>query len=352
MKKFVSNLRRLYIKVFHWEYWPFHVVYFPIYFYWVWLIIKAKAVFFFNTSNPRIKNGGFLMESKKEIYDDIPEGYYPKTILVNTSTVINQIVEQLLTGNLSFPLIAKPDIGMRGLQVKLLKNIDDLTHYANNSKVDFLLQEFISYENEIGVFYYRIPGNENGIVSGIVGKEFLQVTGNGVSTIEELIIDNNRFFLQLEVLRKTYGAKLHNILAKDEMFTLVPYGNHSRGAKFVDLSYKLNNQLYQTINEVCKQIPQFYYGRLDIKFKSWESLQQGTHFSIIELNGAGSEPTHIYDPKHSVFFAWKEIIRHLRLLYSISVKNKQLLNEKFMTFKEGLKMLKDNNKQIELLTTH
>jgi hypothetical protein len=52
------------------------------------------------------------------------------------------------------------------------------------------------------------------------------------------------------------------------------------------------------------QIPEFYYGRLDIMFTSWEDLAQGLNFSIVEVNGAGSEPTHIYDPKHSIFFAW------------------------------------------------
>jgi hypothetical protein len=31
-----------------------------------------------------------------------------------------------------------------------------------------------------------------------------------------------------------------------------------------------------------------------------EELEQGINFSIVELNGA--EPTHIYDPKHSLFF--------------------------------------------------
>ncbi len=351
MKKFVFYLRRLYIKIFHWEYWPFHVVYFPIYFYWIWLMIKARAVFFFNTSNPRIKNGGFLMESKKEIYDDMPPGSYPNTILIQHGITLSFIENLMRTHDLVFPLIAKPDIGMRGLQVKLLRDIEDLQQYMNTSKVAFLLQQYIAYENEIGVFYYRIPGHNTGVVSGIVGKEFLQVIGNGVDTIEALIIANNRFFLQLDTLKKTYGNILLKVLTKGELFTLVPYGNHSRGAKFVDLTHKLDDKLSCAIDSICKQIPEFYYGRLDIKFDTWEALREGKDFSIIELNGAGSEPTHIYDPKHAVFFAWREIIRHLKILQQISMKNKRLKHSKFMTFKEGITMLKDNNKQIELLTT-
>jgi hypothetical protein len=34
-----------------------------------------------------------------------------------------------------------------------------------------------------------------------------------------------------------------------------------------------------------------------------------------------SEPTHIYDPKHSFFFAWKELARHITYMYEISVAN-------------------------------
>jgi hypothetical protein len=61
---------------------------------------------------------------------------------------------------------------------------------------------------------------------------------------------------------------------------------------------------------------------------------------VIEVNGAGSEPTHMYDPRHSIFFAWKEIIRHWFILNRISRINHQL-GIRYMTVEEGLKMFKD-----------
>ena len=110
---------------------------------------------------------------------------------------------------------------------------------------------------------------------------------------------------------------------------------------FLDDSALIDEQLRKTIDSVCKQIPDFYYGRLDIRFDNWEDLKAGNKFTIIEVNGAGSEPTHMYDPKHSLFFAWKEIIRHWIILWKIS-----RLNHKkgipYLTTKEGWKMLKDN----------
>src|SRR3954470_4803374 len=68
------------IRLFHWEYWPFNVVYGPILFSWLLLCLRARSFFFFNTSNPTIKNGGFLLESKKEIYEIIPAKLYPRTV--------------------------------------------------------------------------------------------------------------------------------------------------------------------------------------------------------------------------------------------------------------------------------
>ena len=82
---------------------------------------------------------------------------------------------------------------------------------------------------------------------------------------------------------------------------------------------------------------------------SWEKLRQVKNFSIIELNGAGSEPTHIYDPSHSIFFAWKEIIRHYNILYNISRQNKQNLNTQYMSLKQGIKMFREKKSYDELI---
>ena len=343
-------LKTLFIKIFNWEYWPFNVLYIPSYIYWAYMAAKSRSFFFFSTSNPTIKNAGFLMESKKEIYDMMPGHYYPKTILVRLGDDIEHIENELKKRGLSLPLIAKPDIGMKGLQVKVLKNNDDISSYLKMSKVDFLLQDYVVLENEVGIFYYRIPGEVKGNISGIVGKEFLAVVGDGISTIENLLMQNDRFILQLDVLRKSYGKELQKKLSANELCTLVPYGNHCRGAKFIDLTYLTDEALINTIDGICQSIPEFYYGRLDIKYNTWEELKEGKNLSIIEVNGAGSEPTHIYDPKHSVFFAWKEIIRHLNLLYKISIINKKRLGIDYMSTKEGLAMLKANTIQVQLIS--
>lgn len=347
MKKLLHH--PFFIRLRHWEYWPFHVVYGPLYFYWLWLCLKARSFFFFNTANPSIKNGGFLMESKMEIYNLIPQSYYPKTILIHTGIRKAEIILQLANSGMKFPLIGKPDIGMKSLMVKRLEKVEDLLAYADQSKVEFLVQECIPYPHEIGIFYYRYPDKTTGNISGIVKKIFLSVLGDGRSTIRELIQKKQRAFLQRKALEKMYGKKLNEVLSQGEEFVLVPYGSHFRGAEFIDESFRIDAALTKVIDDICRQVKGFYYGRLDLRFNSWEELQQGKNFLIVEMNGTGSEPTHIYDPGHSLFFAWREIIRHWKILYRISRMNYHPEKMPFMSVKKGLEMLKENHAYVKLI---
>lgn len=344
------SLKKTGIRITNWEYWPAVIIYGPLYPYWCWLSLKARSFFFFSAANPGIENAGFVQERKSEIYKLIPQQYYPRTKLCYHGGPREILTPALKEVGMHFPLIAKPDMGEKGLQVQLLQSEQELIIYNKRSKVNFLLQEFITYEREVGIFYYRIPGEESGHISGMVGKEFLTVTGDGISSIENLIQREDRSLLQLSALKQRYGDFLNTILADQEPYVLVPYGNHSRGAKFVDLSHLITTSLTRTVDKVCKQIPGFNYGRLDIKFNTWEELIEGKNFFIIELNGAGSEPTHIYDPAHSLIFAWKEICRHWRLLYKISQLNAQQKKLPFMTTAEGLKMLKEHTRYLKLMT--
>jgi len=292
------------------------------------------------------------MESKKEVYDLIPFEYYPATLFFKATSPLEDILALIKQRNLKYPLIGKPDIGMKGMMVKKLEDQNELSFYAENSKVDFLIQEYVPFKNEIGIFYYRFPNEEKGHLSGIVKKELLTVTGDGISTVEKLLLKNKRAVLQLPVLKKTEKDKMNIVLNKDEELIIVPYGNHVRGAKFLDDSSLIDEELTNRIDSICKKVNGFYFGRLDIRYNDWKELKQGKNFSIIELNGSGSEPTHIYDPRHSVFWAWKEIAKHWKILYRVSKLNHQLQNTPYMTTRMGLDMFKQNSEYVKLLNSN
>lgn len=342
------KLNPFFITLFNWEYWPFAVVYIPIYPVWFWYSLKAKSFFFFGSSNPTIKNAGFLMESKKEIDTLLPEKYKPLTLFFPFDTKPEIIIESIMEHKLNYPLIIKPDIGMQGKAVVKVNNRFELISAASLFTVDYIIQPFIPFSKEMGIFYVRYPSDEYGKITGIVEKEFLTVLGDGVSTIEQLLNQTPRYILQLPVLRKTLGERLYCIPEKNKEEVLVPYGNHARGSLFLDSTYKNNTQLESLIDKVCKSVDSFYYGRLDIRFNSFEELIADKNWSIIELNGAGSEPTHMYDPKHSLFFAWKEIIRHWKMLYEISIQNKGR-GFPVLSYSDGKKMFKENSRLVKKL---
>lgn len=331
-------------KLTHWEYWPLQIVYFPIYFLWAFYALRARSFFFFNACNPTIQNGGFMNESKIKIYDLIPQKYYPKTQLICPNSQFQEALNIQQTASISMPFIAKPDIGLRGSGVKKINTLADFESYHTKADFNYLIQNLIPYPNEIGVFYVRFPNQQKGKISGIVAKEFLIIEGDGTSTIKQLVLKNPRFAFQLEALKKDTSIDLNEIIATNEKRNLVPFGNHARGAKFIDASDLISSKLNDVIDKMCQEIPEFYFGRLDIMYQSIADLENGNHFLIVEINGAGSEPTHIYDPKHSLFFAWKELARHITYMYKISQQNHKK-GVAFLTFKDGMKEYKAHLEQ-------
>lgn len=306
-------------KLRHWEYWPVYIIYLPAFFLWIGYMIRFRKIKFFELANPGIKNGGFYGDSKYEIYKLLPPGTYPKTILIRPNVKLNPD-ELIKEYNLHLPLIAKPDVGLRGIGVQKITNVEEWDSYHKASKQNYLIQEFIEFPNEIGLFYYRLPNSENSKISGITIKKFLSVTGNGNDTIEKLLKENPRFAIQIPTLIKSIN--LNEILKTGESRLLVPYGNHNRGTEFLDGKKYITEKMQETFNEILKKAEGFYFGRLDIRYNTFKELEQGLNFSIIELNGVKSEPTHIYDPKYSFWKGQLEIFRHQKIM-------KKIIKEKY-----------------------
>ena len=92
----------------------------------------------------------------------------------------------------------------------------------------------------------------------------------------------------------------------------------------------------------------FYYGRYDIKCKSIEDLKLGKNFSILEFNGCGAEPNHIYDAGLKLRKAYREILKHWKALYQISRYNRKN-GTPYWTFRRGQKFLKEAKRHFKML---
>ena len=63
------------------------------------------------------------------------------------------------------------------------------------------------------------------------------------------------------------------------------------------------------------------------------------NIKIMEVNGVASEPAHIYQPNNSLLNAYRDVFKHLNLIYKIAQQNHQqgFKYPSFAEFKEALK---------------
>ncbi|MFC2126680.1 hypothetical protein ACFLU5_17980 [Bacteroidota bacterium] len=298
-------------KLIHWEFWPWQLIYLPVICYYAYLSVKARSPYFFWLSNPGFEGGGLLIESKWDIFKKIPSEFeHP----VSPAEVLEEMVKK----NLHFPVILKPEYGERGWMVEKIEDSHELERYVQRIRTNFLLQEYVDLPYELGVFYYRYPEENKGTISSIVTKELLCVIGDGNKNVRKLVEENPRARLQIDHLEKRHKSLLNLVPGKGEKLELVSIGNHSRGTTFLDGSYLINEELITVFDILAKRIDGFYYGRFDIRYQSIDELHNSQGFVILELNGAKSEPAHIYQPGFPLIKAYKVIFRHWGVLYKIS----------------------------------
>ena len=312
------------IKLFNFEYWSSSAFYLPLMPYFFSQSIKHRHLFFFTITNPGLEFGGLGLESKYETLLKLPKRLRPKSILVDAKMTIDDIENTLAAEGINYPIIIKPDVGFRGFLVKKIMHSSQLAAYLEQYPTQFILQEYISLPEEVGVFYYRFPNESKGVISSITLKEFLAVEGDGISTVKELIEKNPRALLQLERLT-TDKTPLSNIPPKGTKIPLGVIGNHSKGTRFINGNHLINDSLSRLFDQISQEMGGFFYGRFDIKCKSFDDLSAGRDFVILEVNGVCSEPTHIYDADHSNYFkSLKEIKEHWTVISRISLANRQL----------------------------
>lgn len=254
--------------------------------------------------------GGFLDYSKYEILKQIPQKFIPKTIFVPYKNQLENLPE--------FPFVVKPDVGERGINVEVIRNEEDWQNYPVEK--DLIIQEFIDFPLEFGIFYAKFPDKTTGKILSVTGKKFLEFESDGHTTLRSFINKNPRAYFRKAYLFQKFKDQLDIIHPKGVKILLEPVGNHNRGTMFYDASNLISDDLTEKINEISSRINGFYYGRFDVKSNSVEAFQNGD-FIVLEINGSNSEPTHIYDPKFNLAGAYREVKRHLNIQFQIAMQN-------------------------------
>ena len=301
------------------EYWPWYIIYLPVFPLLLWYAFRARSFVFFTNVDPAIDLSGFFGERKSEIYALLPKGSYPTTVLIAPRLPSGVVQKRMAEAGLIFPLIAKPDIGERGNGVTRVDSEQALTEVLRTEHSGMLLQALVPWPHEYGLLFARDPLSGKTELLSITAKRFLSVIGDGHRSVEELLARTHRGKKQLERLRAYKADLLARVPRVNEEVVVEPVGNHCRGTIFLDACHLNSTALQEQVSKVMDRTEGVYYGRFDVRAESEEALLEG-RFIILEMNGVASEPGHIYDPSYSIFRCWSELLRHVRYIPRISAQ--------------------------------
>ncbi len=314
------------------EFWPAWAFYTPIVLHCLALGLRFRSLALLSAANPRVEAGGLCGESKLSILDQVEPDARP--LLARYTSIVThpsdvradppQAEQAMAAADLAYPVVAKPDIGCNGTGVRLIADTAALARYLT----DFprgqrvILQEFVADEGEAGIFYIRHPEQPTGRITSITLKYAPAVAGDGRSTLRQLILSDPRAGRVSELYLPRLAPRLGEVPAQGERVRLVFVGNHCKGSIFRDGTSHATPALAASVDRIARAIPEFHFGRIDVRFSSLAALGQGEGFRIIEINGAGSEATHVWDPTTRLLDAWRDQFFHYGQAYRIGAANR------------------------------
>ena len=307
---------------------PATLFYLPVGLYWTWLSARYRSIGLPSLANPSISAGGLCGESKSAVLGLLgPHGRAAcaRFITIDGTAGHAAALSAMAREGLEFPVIAKPDIGRRGNGVAVISDSTTLARYLEQFPHDqrLILQRLVAEPGEAGVFYVRKPDEPKGRIVSLTLKYFPRVIGDGRSTVRQLIAADPRASRVAHLYQDRLSGRLDTIPAAGEALRLVDVGNHCKGAIFRNGQDYVTPEMEACFAAICDEIPGFHFGRFDVRFGSLADLQQGRNFTIIEVNGAGSEATHIWDRKTTLREAYRGLFMQIRLAFEIGAINRR-----------------------------
>jgi hypothetical protein len=317
------------------EFAPAHLFYAPIALYCGWLSLRHMGPTLLTNCNPALPYSGLVGESKNTVLGEVQGDArawispYVRCLRWGGEGGLAKSTADAETAmadaSLSLPLVAKPDIGMRGAGVQLVKTSEDLHAYIKSfpSGANFMLQALIDEEGEAGVFYVRYPGEKQGRIISLTLKYFPRVMGDGKRTLRQLIMADTRAGKVPHLYLNRHKTRLNDIIPQGEAIRLAFAGNHCRGTIFRNGNDQITKEMTRTFDKIASAMGEFYVGRFDVRFGDFKAFQRGEEFKIIEINGAGGEATHIWDSRTTLRQAYGTLTRQFSHLYAIGAANRK-----------------------------
>jgi len=302
------------------EFWPGWLFYAPVVAQWIWLGLRYGDMSLPTAANPTFETGGLCGESKSAILDLAGPAAQPwiapyATLLAGQDDPARVLAQYAL----GWPLVVKPDIGCNGSGVRLVQDMAGLCATLGQfpAGARIMLQSFSPHPGEAGIFYIRHPDEPAGRITSLTLKSSPVVMGDGRTTLRDLILAHPRAGRLSWLYLPRLAARLAEVPDAGRAVPLVFTGNHCKGSVFHDGADAITPALSARIEAIARAIPGFHFGRIDVRYASEASLRAGQAFSVIEVNGAGSEATHIWDPRCSLRYAYASQFRHYRAAWTI-----------------------------------
>lgn len=337
-----------------WEYVSPWIIYGPLVIFWIAMGMRYRDFAIATLANPHIPTGGLCGESKSGILSQFPisESIWvaPWQVFTTGKDSVRRAADAMEQLDLSFPVVLKPDIGCKGAGVRLIRTqerlIETLALYPDN--IPIMIQHFIPYEGEAGIFYSRLPTESVGRILSMTFKSSPFVVGNGVSTLHDLVLDHPRAGTVPHLYLPRLAGRLAEIPSRGEVVPLVFTGNHSKGSLFHDATHLITPALTKRIDTILRGLPDFHHGRVDVRFASVKALRKGRQFQIIEVNGIGSEPIHMWAPGTTLASIWRMQFRFYGRAFRIGA----LMRQRGFRSKGAFDMLRQWRRQSALIARY
>lgn len=296
----------------------------PLVLHWFLLAIRHRSLTLPGCANPVIPNGGLAGESKLgclRLIQPRHAAWVAPTVAVPPSPdPCAAAAAARAAAGFAFPLVAKPDVGWCGYGVRRIDDADALAAYARAfpRAATFLLQPWAPGPMEAGLMYRRDPAPPGrpaseappGRVVGVTLRHGPAVRGDGRSSVAALVDADPRLRRQPALPRPGAVPPAGNAVP------LATVASLRAGGRYEDAPALVTPALSRRVDALARGMGAFHAGRFDVRFASLDALRAG-RFTVIEVNGAGSEWIGAWDPSRTLRQAFGLVFANHRAVFAL-----------------------------------
>jgi len=295
----------------------------PLVLQWVWLGIRHGSITLPSCANPCITAGGLVGEGKMEYLNIMGETARAATaattcLVAEGAASVADAEAAMRRAGLAYPIVLKPDLGWCGFGVRRVDDAaalrDYLTAFPQGEQV--VIQQWINHPGEAGIFYMRDPNQTHGRVIGMVLRHYPRVVGDGLRSVKQLMAADPRARRLGRDGASEPCCDADQVPAAGQAVRIATVGSTRVGGMYASGDALITAELTRAIDAIANDMTQFHVGRFDVKYTTPAALRAGV-FTIIEVNGAGSEAVHAWDPSLTLRQAYGIIFRKQKCLFAI-----------------------------------